>query len=84
MTSTRESTSPQQADFVFPAGGACPVEDCRQITKGDYIEAKVGPTLHLTGQVVEVQPSMDLFWVVTPYGTRKIVELTEFDVYLAA
>ena len=80
----RESIPLQHTDNSVPQRGASPLEDCSQITKGDYVEVKVGPTVHLAGQVVEIQPSMELFWVLTPDGTRKIVELSEFDVYLAA
>ncbi|WP_457963784.1 hypothetical protein M1E17_20520 [Arthrobacter sp. D1-29] len=48
------------------------------------MEVKVGTVVHLTGHVEEIQPSMDLFWVLASDGTRRIVELAEFDVYLAA
>jgi hypothetical protein len=84
MTSMPESIPLQQSEGSSPQGGASPLGNCLQITKGDYVEVKVGLVVHLTGHVVEVQPSMDLFWVLTPDGTRKIVELAEFDVYLAA
>lgn len=84
MTSMPETRPLQQSEGSPPQGVASPLGDCSQIAKGDYVEVKVGPVVHLTGHVVDVQPSMDLFWVLTSDGTRKIVELAEFDVYLAA
>lgn len=60
------------------------VQTCIQVSRGDLIEARVGTTRHVRGQVVDVQPAMELFWVVAHDGTRRIVELSEFEVYFAA
>lgn len=60
------------------------LHSCTQVSLGDTVEARVGGTLHVLGRVTEVLPLMELFWVVTPDGSRRIVELAEFDVYLAA
>lgn len=60
------------------------IESCIQVSHGDLVEAGVGPTPHLQGQVINVQPRMELFWVVSQDGTRRIVELSEFEVYFAA
>lgn len=60
------------------------LHSCTQVSPGDAVEARVGGTLHVLGRVTEVLPMMELFWVVTPDGSRRIVELSEFDVYLAA
>lgn len=60
------------------------IESCIQVSQGDLVEARVGPTPHVQGQVVDVQPRMELFWVVSQDGTRRIVELSEFEVYFAA
>jgi hypothetical protein len=57
------------------------IQTCDQISRGDLIEAKHGSTRHLRGQVVDVQPSMELFWVLAQDGSRRIVELAEFEVY---
>lgn len=60
------------------------VETCSQVSRGDLIEARVGTTGHVGGEVVDIQPSMELFWVISPDGSRRIVELSEFEVYFAA
>lgn len=67
-----------------PATSDSRVHSCTQVSPGDAVEAKVGGTLHVLGHVAEVLPLMELFWVVTPDGSRRIVELSEFEVYLAA
>lgn len=60
------------------------VETCSQVSRGDLIEARVGTTGHVWGEVVDIQPSMELFWVISRDGSRRIVELSEFEVYFAA
>jgi hypothetical protein len=60
------------------------VQTCHQLARGDLVEAKVGSNRHLRGVVVEVQPSMELFWVVSRDGSRQIIELSDFEVYFAA
>ena len=59
------------------------VQTCHQLARGDLVEAKVGSNRHLRGVVVEVQPSMELFWVVSRDGSRRIIELSDFEVYFA-
>ena len=60
------------------------MQSCHQVSRGDLVEARVGGTPHLRGEVVEVQPSMELFWVVSQDGSRRIVELSVFEVYFTA
>lgn len=60
------------------------LETCAQVSSGDLIEARVGTTVHVRGQVLDIQPAMELFWVASHGGTRRIVELSEYDVYFAA
>ncbi|MDQ0675104.1 hypothetical protein QFZ36_002665 [Pseudarthrobacter siccitolerans] len=60
------------------------IQTCAQVSPGDQVEAKVGSTCHIRGEVVQVQPSMELFWVVSQDGSRRIVELSEFEVYFMA
>jgi len=63
--------------------GGSRIETCRQLSRGDLVEARIGSTSHIRGEVVDVQPSMELFWVVSRDGNRRIVELSEFEVYFA-
>ncbi|WP_285244191.1 hypothetical protein [Pseudarthrobacter sp. fls2-241-R2A-127] len=58
------------------------VSGCSEISKGDYIEARIAETLFFSGRIDDIQPAMDLFWVITEQGARQIVEFSEFDVYL--
>jgi hypothetical protein len=77
-----KQSSPRESTSVSRKG--LRVQTCVQVSHGDLVEARVGPTPHLQGQVVDVQPGMELFWVVSQDGTRRIVELSEFEVYFAA
>lgn len=77
-----KKSSPHECTSVSRKGMR--VETCIQVSPGDLVEARVGPTPHVQGQVVDVQPTLELFWVVSHDGTRRIVELSEFDVYFAS
>ena len=81
MESPSES---RDCEFTSVSRKGARVQTCVQVSRGDLIEARVGTTRHVRGQVVEVQPAMELFWVVAHDGTRRIVELSEFEVYFAA
>lgn len=72
-----------RCDFTSTSRKGLRIETCAHVSRGDLIEANVGTTLHVRGQVVDVQPAMELFWVLSHDGTRRIVELSEFDVYFA-
>lgn len=84
MKPAAQSISPDRSSPVPPVTSDNRVHSCTQVSRGDAVEAKVKGTLHVLGRVTEVLPLMELFWVVTPDGSRRIVELSEFDVYLAA
>jgi hypothetical protein len=57
------------------------VETCHQLDAGTLIEARVKGQSMFEGKVVETLPTMRLFWAVSPGGTRKIIELDEYEVY---
>lgn len=60
------------------------IETCKQVSRGDVVEARSRTNHHIRGEVVDLQPSMELFWVLSPDGSRRIVDLSEFEVYFAA
>lgn len=60
------------------------VQTCDEVSRGDLIEARVGSTRFVWGEVLDVHPTMELFWVLSPDGNRRIVELSEFEVYFTA
>lgn len=55
------------------------VRSCRELASG--LEARIKGVTHIEGSVTEIMPKMRLFWVVSPSGVRRIVELDEYEIY---
>ncbi|WP_423181263.1 hypothetical protein [Arthrobacter sp. NyZ413] len=52
----------------------------QDILAGDLVEARKDGVLHFSGEVAEVHPTMDLFWIVRDDGIRRIIEFERFEV----
>jgi hypothetical protein len=48
------------------------------------IEARVGGVWHFAGRVLEIHPSMGLFWAESAAGERRIIEFEEYEVHRRA
>jgi hypothetical protein len=48
------------------------------------IEARVGGVWHFAGRVLEIHPTMGLFWAESPAGERRIIEFEEYEVHRRA
>ncbi|MEW1811954.1 hypothetical protein AB0284_14750 [Pseudarthrobacter phenanthrenivorans] len=57
-----------------------PVSSCRDLEAGDEIRATAAGGLGYSGTVLVVFPAMELFWIMTDEGERRIIELSEFNV----
>ncbi|GEB64583.1 hypothetical protein SAT01_20310 [Sinomonas atrocyanea] len=71
---------------VAAAHGAAPgrIRACRELRPGMDIEARVGGVWHFGGRVLEIHPSMGLFWAESPAGERRIIEFEEYEVHRRA
>ncbi|MCA4132593.1 hypothetical protein [Arthrobacter sp. M4] len=56
------------------------VESCAFLSRDDRIEARFDQSIHFIGIVEELMPEMNLFWAVSDYGERRIVEFDEYSV----
>lgn len=57
------------------------VKSCDELTPHRPIEARRDGVLHFAGRVTETMPAHHLFWAVSELGERRIVDLSEYDVY---
>ncbi|MDQ0260211.1 hypothetical protein [Sinomonas atrocyanea] len=64
--------------------GAGRVRTCRELSPGMDIEARVGGVWHFAGRVLEIHPSMGLFWAESAAGERRIIEFEEYEVHRRA
>ncbi|WP_460991570.1 hypothetical protein [Sinomonas soli] len=64
--------------------GAGRVRTCRELSLGMDIEARVGGVWHFAGRVLEIHPSMGLFWAESAAGERRIIEFEEYEVHRRA
>lgn len=71
MTDTPGTSSPERTTVLSTAALAC----------GDQIEASYKGTLVHRGQVTEIAPSHELFWI-TDYltGSRRLLDVAEFEI----
>ena len=54
---------------------------CVELETGDAIEARLGPILHFTGCVTEVQTDQELFWATDSIGHRRLIDFGSYDVF---
>ncbi|MEO3934997.1 hypothetical protein WMO79_19560 [Micrococcaceae bacterium Sec7.4] len=58
------------------------VRACRELSPGDEIEAKYEDRLIHRGQVTEMIPHLELFWIIdTLNGGRRLLDTAEFEIF---
>jgi hypothetical protein len=60
------------------------VSSTSELSTGDWISATYQGTLVHLGQVTDIAPHQDLFWIMDSLtGSRRLLDLTEFGITLA-